>query len=142
MAYALHRATLALHTPLGTPLAGDTLFGQIGRALREASGEAELKHQLDGYTQGQPWLVVSDGFPAGYLPETQRYRSISSPSATRPHARPPRKSAGYPPAEPVKHWQRWLATAVDDEAAYGKSPALRRASPQHPQPPDRHHRRQ
>ena len=69
MPHAMHRATLALHTPLGTPLAGDTLFGQLCWALREAQGEAALEQCLDGYTQGQPWLVVSDGFPVGYLPK-------------------------------------------------------------------------
>lgn len=69
MSYALYRARLALHTPFGTPLAGDTLFGQICWVLREAAGEAELTRCLDGYTQGRPWLVVSDGFPSGYLPK-------------------------------------------------------------------------
>ena len=69
MAYSLHRATLTLHTPLGTPLAGDTLFGQLCWALREAQGEAELTRRLNGYTTGQPWLVISDGFPAGFLPK-------------------------------------------------------------------------
>ena len=69
MSHTMHRATLALHTPLGTPLAGDTLFGQLCWALREAEGEAALERRLDGYTHGQPWLVVSDGFPADYLPK-------------------------------------------------------------------------
>jgi CRISPR-associated protein Csm4 len=69
MARAFHRASLVLDTPLGTPLAGDTLFGQLCWALRESKGSAELTRQLEGYTQGQPWAVVSDGFPAGFLPK-------------------------------------------------------------------------
>ena len=68
MPYSLHRATLRIHTPFGTPLAGDTLFGQLCWALRDARGEAELTLRLAGYTEGRPWLVVSDGFPARHLP--------------------------------------------------------------------------
>ena len=63
------RATLILHTAFGTPLAGDTLFGQLCWTAREHLGEAELGRLLEGYTQGNPWLVVSDGFPSGYLPK-------------------------------------------------------------------------
>lgn len=121
MAYALHRATLALHTPLGTPLAGDTLFGQLCWALREASGEAELTHQLAGYTQGQPWLVVSDGFPAGYLPKP-----------TLPQHFEPQRDPGERKAAKKRRWipasrtgetlATLLATAVGDAAAYGQSP--------------------
>lgn len=63
------RATLKLHTAFGTPLAGDTLFGQLCWTAREQLGEAELARLLEGYTSGNPWLVVSDGFPSGYLPK-------------------------------------------------------------------------
>jgi len=52
----------------GTPLAGDTLFGQLCWALRDAHGEAELMRLLDGYTAGAPFLVASDGLPPGHLP--------------------------------------------------------------------------
>lgn len=52
----------------GTPLAGDTLFGQLCWAIRERFGEARLTDLLEGYTAGHPFLVVSDAFPAGWLP--------------------------------------------------------------------------
>ena len=85
MSYLFHRATIALHTPFGTPLAGDTLFGQLCWALREAAGGEALGKALEGYTLGKPWLVVSDGFPAGCLPrptlpqifEPERKRDIA-----------------------------------------------------------------
>lgn len=121
MAHALFRATLVLATPLGTPLAGDTLFGQYCWALRDAQGEAELTRRLEGYTQGQPWLIVSDGFPAGHLPKPtlpQYFEPQRDPSA--------RKDAKK------KHWipaiyagaalPALLASAVDNAAAYGKAP--------------------
>jgi CRISPR-associated protein Csm4 len=69
MSFITLRASLTLETAFGTPLAGDTLFGQICWAVREQFGETELNHLLEGYTNNQPWLVVSDGFPEGYLPK-------------------------------------------------------------------------
>ena len=102
MPHVLHRATLALHTPLGTPLAGDTLFGQLCWALREAAGEAELRRRLQGYTEGSPWLVVSDGFPAGYLPRPTLPQHFS-PTVDDPAQRKAAKR------------QRWLAAARSGE---------------------------
>lgn len=52
----------------GTPLVGDTLFGQLCWALRLRQGETVLTQLLQGYTTGQPFLVVSDAFPSGHLP--------------------------------------------------------------------------
>jgi CRISPR-associated protein Csm4 len=49
----------------GTPLAGDTLFGQLCWALRWRLGERGLEDLLEGYTQGRPFAVVSDAQPAG-----------------------------------------------------------------------------
>ena len=121
MAHALYRVTLALHTPLGSPLSGDTLFGQLCWALREVSGEAELTRQLEGYTAGQPWLVVSDGFPVGYLPKP------TLPQHFAPHSDPTARKAAK-----KKHWiptekanetlAVLIASAVDDATAYGVAP--------------------
>ena len=55
----------------GTPIAGDTLFGQLCWAIRERLGEGRLAGLLKGYTEGRPFLVVSDAFPAGWLPRPQ-----------------------------------------------------------------------
>lgn len=52
----------------GTPLVGDTLFGQLCWALRLRRGAAGLTELLAGYTEGKPFLVVSDAFPEGLLP--------------------------------------------------------------------------
>lgn len=62
------KATLSPKTAFATPLMGDTLFGQLCWAIRHAWGEARLTELLEGYTTGRPFLVVSDAFPAGYLP--------------------------------------------------------------------------
>ena len=121
MGYALHRATLALHTPLGTPLAGDTLFGQLCWALREAAGEAELSRRLHGYTQGAPWLVASDGFPVGYLPKPTLPQTFEPPRDA--DERKAAKKLRWIPAKLIgESLSVLLAGAVGDGAAYAKAP--------------------
>jgi CRISPR-associated protein Csm4 len=66
-----YRATLAPLSAFGTPLKGDTLFGQLCWTLRNRHGEAELTEWLKGYPEGRPFTVVSDAFPAGHLPRPQ-----------------------------------------------------------------------
>jgi len=61
-------ATLRPLTAFATPLAGDTLFGQLCWAIRHGWGEARLAALLDGYTADRPFLVVGDALPAGHLP--------------------------------------------------------------------------
>lgn len=60
--------TLRPLSAFGTPLAGDTLFGQLCWQLRLRRGEAGLDDLLEGYTGGLPFAIVSDAFPAGLLP--------------------------------------------------------------------------
>jgi len=112
--------TLALRTPLGTPLAGDTLFGQLCWALREAHDEGELTRLLDGYTAGQPWLVVGDGFPAGYLPRP----TLPPLAKTDPGERKAAKGKRWIPlvaaALPLP---ALLAAACNDETVFGKGRA-------------------
>lgn len=63
-----YRITLSLQSAFATPLKGDTLFGQLCWAIRNRLGEESLNHCLEGYTNNQPFAVVSDAFPEGYLP--------------------------------------------------------------------------
>jgi CRISPR-associated protein Csm4 len=60
---------IELDSRLGTPLRGDTLFGHICWVVRDAFGEVRLKELLDGYTQGKPFLIMSDACPEGYWPK-------------------------------------------------------------------------
>ena len=62
------RITLRPLSALGTPLAGDTLFGQLCWTLRHQLGNDRLNTLLQGYTQGQPFAVVSDALPSGHVP--------------------------------------------------------------------------
>lgn len=65
------RTVRACMTPLsafGTLPLGDTLFGQVCWAIRNRMGDARLHELLEGYTEGRPFLVISDAMPAGYVP--------------------------------------------------------------------------
>ncbi len=122
------RITLALRSPLGTPLAGDTLFGQLCHATCEASGSAELTRLLDGYTAGHPWLIVSDGFPLAFLPRP----TLPPLAKTPPEERKAAKGRRWIPlATAAKPLMQLLAAAVDDEAAYGKGSVPVRANAHH-----------
>lgn len=116
------RATLELHTAFGTPLSGDTLFGQLCWAVREQLGNDKLNQLLDDYTAGKPWMVVSDGFPSGYLPRP-------TVPASANESTPAKNDAQQRKAEKAKHWipfteiglplPQLLAAAVNDEIAFG-----------------------
>ncbi|MCX8018115.1 MAG: hypothetical protein N2690_09495, partial [Rhodocyclaceae bacterium] len=112
--------TLTLRAPLGTPLAGDTLFGQLCVAACEAWGAAELARLLEGYTAGQPWLVTGDGFPASYLP-----RPTLPPLAdTLPEERKAAKGRRWiPRAAAALPLPELLSSAKNDQQVFGKDTA-------------------
>jgi len=109
--------TLALRSPLGTPLVGDTLFGQLCVTARDAWGDAELVRLLEGYRAGSPWLVVGDGFPVDYLP-----RPTLPPLADmKPEDRKAAKGKRWIPlAAAALPLPELLAAACNDEAVFGK----------------------
>jgi len=112
-------AVLHLRSPLGTPLAGDTLFGQLCHACREIHGEARLDDLLTGYGSGQPWLVVSDGFPGGFLPRPTVPAALlatDDDAAKRKEA----KSKRWIPHAAINLPLPQLLAAAADEAVYGK----------------------
>lgn len=135
MTLALYRARLQLHTALGTPLAGDTLFGQCCWAAREQWGETELQRLLDGYTDGHPWLVVSDGLPEGYLPKPtlpQSFEPAAGP-ATEPIDAATRKAnkakRWIPLAAAGKPLKSMLKAARSDKEAYANRAPIESVQP-------------
>jgi CRISPR-associated protein Csm4 len=62
------RFTLRPQTAFGTPPVGDTLFGQLCWGFVRRFGSDWLTERLQGYTEGHPFLVLSDAFPQGFLP--------------------------------------------------------------------------
>ncbi len=63
-----YRITIETLTAFGTPLVGDTLFGQICWGIRHQFGNERLEVLLQGYTENQPFLVVSNAMPSSYIP--------------------------------------------------------------------------
>jgi len=55
-------------TGFGSLPVGETFFGQSCWTIRNLFGEERLQDLLKGYCQGEPFLVVSDAFPSGYIP--------------------------------------------------------------------------
>ncbi|MGY6214203.1 type III-A CRISPR-associated RAMP protein Csm4 [Methylolobus aquaticus] len=61
------RFTLIPRSAFGSPLLGDTLFGQLCWAVRNRYGESRLIDLLKRYQQ-EPYVVVSDALPRGHWP--------------------------------------------------------------------------
>ncbi|MBI5185787.1 MAG: hypothetical protein HZA01_08700 [Nitrospinae bacterium] len=59
-----------LRSSLGTPFQSDTFFGHLCWSLRFLWGEEKLQEFLSRYENREsPPLLLSDGFPVGYLPK-------------------------------------------------------------------------
>jgi len=110
--------TLRPLTPFGTPLAGDTLFGQLCWALALRRGSAGLDDLLYGYVDGQPFAVLSDAFPAGLLPRPTVPDSVAGLAAADPRERKALRRRQWLPADQAAlPLHAWLHSAV--EAAQG-----------------------
>ncbi|WP_292980074.1 type III-A CRISPR-associated RAMP protein Csm4 [Nitrosomonas sp.] len=113
-------AVLHLRSPLGTPLAGDTLFGQLCHTCREIHGETRLDDLLTGYGNGQPWLVVSDGFPAGFLPRPTVPAALQATEDDPDKRKEAKRRRWIPHATIHQPLPQLLAAAAADEVVYGK----------------------
>ncbi|MCX6021085.1 MAG: hypothetical protein NTZ05_05045 [Chloroflexi bacterium] len=63
-----YRLRLTVRGPVGSPWQADTLWGHLCWAMRFAYGEGSLADFIDRYRQGPPPLLLSTGFPDGWLP--------------------------------------------------------------------------
>ena len=59
---------LKAKTEFSTQIKGDTLFGLMCCYISERYGEERLNNLLADYTQDNPFMIVSDIFPYGFLP--------------------------------------------------------------------------
>jgi len=64
-----YKATITPESAFITPIKGDTLFGQMCWGIVHLYGSERLRTLLEGYTDGRPFLIVSDPFAPGYLPK-------------------------------------------------------------------------
>lgn len=105
---------LSVQSYFATPLHGDTLFGQLCWAVLRSFGEQRLQSLLQNYADA-PFAVVSDAFPAGYLPRPQVPQALLAVGEMDPQKRKafkrkqwiPVAAAGAPVSE-------WMAQAKTD----------------------------
>jgi CRISPR-associated protein Csm4 len=112
-----YRLTLRPLTPFGTPLAGDTLFGQLCWAVIERFGRTRLDSLLEGYTQGQPFLALSDAFPAGLLPRPTVPDAALHREAKPEQRKVARKLVWLPASDAALPLAAWLDKAEQAEVA-------------------------
>lgn len=130
------RYRLRPRAAFGGPLRGDTLFGQLCWAVRNRWGVGRLGELLQGYTEGQPFAVCSDAFPAGHLPRPAlpAYRFRTPVDVDRKAIKRQRWLPLSALSTPVEDW---LAQALDDASLARQCDAGNRAPglvQQRPQP--------
>lgn len=126
------RITLSIETAFGTPLVGDTLFGQFCWSYHENFGNEALTERLAHYTENQPFLVISDAFPTAYLPlpTLPSYCWSASTDADRKIL----KKKTWISAELVEKtaFINWQSNAISDaELSASKTPFTLTAEQQH-----------
>lgn len=127
----IYRYTLHPLSAFGTPLAGDTLFGQLCWTLRHQLGNARLNELLQGYTEGKPFAVVSDAFPRGYIPlpsvQSKLWKKSDDPTANHKTLK---KKRWLPVSALNQDFVQWQAAAKSDsDIAPNSKQTIERAQP-------------
>lgn len=127
-----YRYTLRPLSAFGTPLAGDTLFGQLCWTLRHQLGNARLNELLHGYTSGKPFAIVSDALPAGYVPLPHVPSDLwqKSTAVDAPDRKALKKKKWLPLAALSKPFEQWQGSAQSDaQVAPESATPINRAQP-------------
>ncbi|MDD5007501.1 MAG: hypothetical protein PHU49_02680 [Syntrophorhabdaceae bacterium] len=64
-----YRIDIHLHGGVLTPFQADTVFGHLCWTVAQNEGDGALEEFLRPFLDGNPPFVISDGFPAGFLPK-------------------------------------------------------------------------
>lgn len=108
------KLTIRPQSYFATAIHGDTLFGQLCWAVVRKLGEERLQQLLNSYTS-QPFAVLSDAFPAGYLPRPHLPQAMLGLGKLDPVERKAFKRKQWIPlaatAQPV---DQWLQQALTD----------------------------
>ena len=101
------KINLSVESYFATPLHGDTLFGQLCWAILRNFGEERLQELLSSYAS-KPFAVVSDAFPAGYLPRPHVPQELLAIGELDPVERKALKKKQWIPLEvaaaPINQW--------------------------------------
>ncbi|MCC6446892.1 MAG: hypothetical protein IT210_26000 [Armatimonadetes bacterium] len=114
----VYRSTITLRSASASAWQADTVFGHLCWSLARREGDDALTAFLKRYQEGSPPVLVSDGFPAGFLP---RPRSGGA-SDSRSHERLPKSEriASYR-KEKDRIKARWLTPEEFDRARRGEA---------------------
>tara|TARA_R110000868_G_C10943614_1_gene767288 strand:+ start:1632 stop:2678 length:1047 start_codon:yes stop_codon:yes gene_type:complete len=111
MSHQTYKIRIRPQSAFATPLRGDTLFGQCCQLISE-SGPDALPPLLQGYTEGNPFLMLSDAFPCGYLPRPGLPLGWFGFDLADARARKSAKSQQWLPVEqlslPMSEWKNYL----------------------------------
>ncbi len=111
-----YRLSIRPMSVFGTPLRGDTLFGQLCWAVAEHWGASRLTELLEGYTAGRPFCVLSDALPAAHVPRPALPTGYDGKRLADPTQRKAEKKKAWLPVDslrqPSSAWSR-LAVSLE-----------------------------
>lgn len=100
--------TLKPLTAFATPLHGDTLFGQCCWAIYHLHSKERLIKLLDGYCDNQPFMVLSDALPQGFIARPTVPTELLGFDTSDPEQRKQQKAKKWLPlsvlTQPLKQW--------------------------------------
>ena len=105
----------------GTPVVGDTLFGHLCWALRWRHGSERLAEWLLGYGSGSPFAVVSDAFPAGWLPRPSVSLARLGLAFDPVLRKADKRRVWLPLSEPARPLGEWVQSAGSAEGGLGQA---------------------
>ena len=109
--------TLKPETAFATALHGDTLFGQCCWAIRHLFGEDKLTKLLKGYTDKQPFMVVADPLPQGFIARPTLPAELLGFDTSDTKKRKAQKGRKWLPVsvltQPLKQWADSAKTETD-----------------------------
>lgn len=109
--------TLKPLTAFATALQGDTLFGQCCWAILHLYGEDRLTDLLNGYTDNQPFMVLSDALPRGFIARPTLPAELLGFDTSKTDGRKKQKGKKWFPvsvlALPLKQWSDKAQTETE-----------------------------
>ncbi|RAU17613.1 CRISPR-associated protein Csm4 [Nitrincola tibetensis] len=113
----MYKIRIQPQTAFATSLRGDTLFGQACWHIVESAGEEALTDLLEGYLDNRPFMVLSDAFPADFLPRPTLPLALLGFDLSDPTQRKLVKSKRWLDSialhQPLHTWSEFLSTESD-----------------------------
>ena len=113
---------LQIESELAYWIRGDTLFGHLCRTFADVAGMPAMTEVAGRYTKGDPWCVVSDARPEGYIPRPCVPMIRLYPGKVTPTARETFKSRIWVSRNattvPLDQWGKHCVSGADISSCY------------------------